>query len=72
MPSRAIISSPYKIIDEKTKTIGIWEIKNIQQRLNYSNKILTTLSRSIEKMKPDKQGKIIEPLELPTVNLIAL
>ena len=66
MPSAAIISSPYKTIDEeKTKIVGVREIKNIQQQLNYSNKVLTTLSRSIGGMKPDKQGKILTPLERP-------
>ncbi|KAA0037023.1 hypothetical protein E5676_scaffold453G001010 [Cucumis melo var. makuwa] len=49
MPSVAIVSSPYKTIDEeKTKIVGVREIKNIQQQLNYSDKVLTILSRSIE------------------------
>ncbi|TYK22191.1 polyprotein [Cucumis melo var. makuwa] len=66
MPSATIVSSPYKTInEEKTKIIGIREIKNIQQQLNYSNKVLTTLSRSIEGMKPDKLGKALALLEWP-------
>ena len=66
MPSAAIVSSPYKTNDEeKTKIVGIKEIKNIQQQLNYSNKVLTTLSRFIEEMKLDKQQKTIAPLEGP-------
>ncbi|KAA0039552.1 Peptidase_A3 domain-containing protein [Cucumis melo var. makuwa] len=72
MPSVVIVSSPYKTIDEeKTKIVGVREIKNIQQQPNSSNKGLTTLSRSIEGMKSDKQEKTLAPpkrLGLPRVD----
>lgn len=60
VPTSTIVSSPYKTInEEKTKTIGLREIKNIQQQLNYSNKVLTTLSKSVEEMKSDRNVRTI-------------
>ncbi|XP_022151716.1 uncharacterized protein LOC111019629 [Momordica charantia] len=57
-----MVSSPYKTIDEdKVQKVGIREIKNIQHQLNYSNKILSEVSKAVER---------IENLVLPTVSKI--
>lgn len=47
-----MVSSPYKTIDEeKVQNVGVREIKNIQHQLNYSNKVLSSLSKAMEKIE---------------------
>lgn len=44
-----------------TKEVGVREIKNIQHQLNYSNKMLSTLSKVVDRMEnPSIKHKINE------------
>ncbi|TYK19828.1 zf-CCHC domain-containing protein/MP domain-containing protein [Cucumis melo var. makuwa] len=64
-----MVSSPYKTIDEdKVQKVGVREIKNIQHQLNYINKVLSTVSREVERIEnPCLQMKNKNP-EIPQAN----
>ncbi|KAA0052109.1 Enzymatic polyprotein [Cucumis melo var. makuwa] len=52
IPAIKMISSPYKTINEdKVQKVGVREIKNIQHQLNFTNKILSTVSKAVERIE---------------------
>lgn len=47
-----MVVSPYKTIDEsKVQKVGVREIKNIQHHLNFTNKILSTVSKAVDRIE---------------------
>uniref|UniRef100_A0A9I9E4T4 Uncharacterized protein n=1 Tax=Cucumis melo TaxID=3656 RepID=A0A9I9E4T4_CUCME len=61
-----MVSSPYKTIDEgKVLKVGVREIKNIQHQVNYTNKVLSTVSKAVEKVKNLGLPINIKKLEIP-------
>ncbi|KAA0033289.1 movement protein [Cucumis melo var. makuwa] len=61
-----MVSSPYKTIDEeKVQKVRVREVKNIQHQLNYTNKVLSTISKAVERIEnPDLSIKAKNP-EIP-------
>ncbi|KAA0066382.1 polyprotein [Cucumis melo var. makuwa] len=64
-----MISSPYKTINEdKVQKVGIRKIKNIQHQLNFTNKVLSTVSKAVEQIEnPGLPLKNKNP-EIPQIN----
>ncbi|TYJ96702.1 hypothetical protein E5676_scaffold535G00180 [Cucumis melo var. makuwa] len=66
IPAIKMVSSPYKTINEdKVQKVGVREINNIQHQLNFTNKVLSTVSKArnsfnIGRLKEDASDYLAE------------
>lgn len=69
IPAIKMVSSPYKTINEdKVQKVGVREIKNIQHQLNFTNKVLSTVSKAVERIENPGLPLQKKSPEIPQIN----